>query len=55
MLDFEVLYEFYDGGFRSGRSKVYAIDTIRDRFLIVDDDGDFRWAGTEDCEIVKGE
>lgn len=52
MLDFEV---FYDDNYYHGRSKVYAIDTTRDRFLVVDDDGYFRWVKTEDCELVKGE
>lgn len=50
MLNFEVCYD--DGNY-FGTSKVYAIDTVRDRFLVVNAHGDFLWANTEDCIIKK--
>lgn len=34
-------------------SKVYAIDTVRDRFLIVDIWDNFVWVDTRNCEFVK--
>lgn len=44
-------YDIYDC---PHKSKVYAIDTTRDRFLVVDEDGHFEWVETEDCEIASG-
>ena len=51
MLNFEVYYDY--GDYEGGKSKVYAIDTISHRFLIVTNSGYFKWVLTEDCEIVK--
>lgn len=50
MLNFEVNY--YDGNY-FGASKVYAIDTVRDRFLVVNARGKFIWVNTESCIIKK--
>ena len=37
-------------------SRVYAIDTVRHEFLVVDSYGNFKWGSTDDCELVeKGE
>lgn len=52
MLNFEVNY--YDGNY-FGASKVYAIDTVRDRFLVVNARGKFIWVNTESCIIKKEE
>lgn len=46
MLDFEV---YYDDGEYCGTSKVYAIDTTRDRFLVVNAHSEFIWVDTKDC------
>lgn len=40
-------------GYCYHNSKVYAIDSVRDRFLVVDDLGYFHWVNTEDCQLVK--
>lgn len=50
MLNFEVYYEW---GSYCGTSKVYAIDTTRDRFLVVNAHGEFLWVDTKDCTIVE--
>ena len=34
------------------QSKVYSIDSVRDRFLIIDKDGWFKWVSTKDCRMV---
>lgn len=33
-------------------SKVYFIDSTRDRFLIIKESGYFHWVDTADCELV---
>lgn len=57
MLNFEVYYEVGLPGDCDycGTSKVYAIDTTRDRFLIVNACGEFLWVDTKDCTIVEEE
>lgn len=50
MLNFEV---YYNDGYYCGTSKVYAIDTIKDRFLIVNTHDRFLWIDTENCTIEK--
>lgn len=52
MLNFEV---FCDNDDFHGTSKVYAIDTTRDRFLIVNACGEFLWVDTKDCMIERDE
>lgn len=42
-------YDLYDD---EHKSKVYDIDTNRDRFLVVNEDGFFKWVDTDDCKIV---
>lgn len=49
----ENLEVYYDDGEYEGKSKVYYIDPNRDRFLIVDYHGYFRWVSTNDCEIAE--
>lgn len=43
----------WDGGRYTIRSEVYAIDTTRDRFLIVDDYDFFKWVPTDECQICN--
>lgn len=47
----EILEIYYDDGEHEGKSKVYYIDPHRDRFLIVDYRGYFKWVDTNDCQI----
>lgn len=47
---FEVVWE---GEYYTQRVDVYYVDPTRDRFLIVGDDGWFKWVDTSDCRIVK--
>lgn len=47
---FVVWYDNYGG---SHNSLVYFVDSVRDRFLIVDEDKNFRWVSTKDCELLK--
>lgn len=51
MSKFEIEYE----GRYLITSKVYAIDTRADRFLIVDEDGYFKWVHVADCRLHKEE
>lgn len=49
----ERLNVYYNGGYSDcpEHSEVYAIDSVRDRFLIVSEsDGYFKWVPTEDCK-----
>ena len=43
----------WDGGYYNIYSEVYAIDTTRDRFLIVDDDDWFKWVSIDECRIER--
>lgn len=43
-------YDEYDIGHIS---KVYAVDTTRDRFLVVDSHGYFIWVDTNLCKIEE--
>ena len=52
MSNFKVVW---DGDYYNIRSEIYAIDTTRDRFLIVTDDGWFKWVPTDECRIYKKE
>ena len=51
--DKELMVYWYDLYDDEHSSKVYYIDTNRDRFLIVDDDGNFRWIDTDDCKLLE--
>ncbi len=44
---------YYDGDFCMERVKVYYIDPIKDRFLVVTNEGDFMWVYTKDCILKK--
>lgn len=52
MLYKELYVYWYDMHDDEHKSKVYDIDTNRDRFLVVNEDGFFRWVDTDDCKIV---
>ena len=41
----------YDGYHDCIVSEVYAVDSTRDRFLIVDRSGRFKWVDCDDCKI----
>lgn len=41
----------WDGDYYNIYSKVYAVDMNRDRFLIVDDHGWFKWVPTDECRL----
>lgn len=51
MPDFKV---YCDNADYCGTSKVYAIDTNRDRFLVVTSYGKFLWVDTRDCILENG-
>lgn len=36
-------------------SKVYAVDTVRHEFLVVDSYGNFKWVSTKHCELSSKE
>ena len=49
--NFFVRYE----GYYNIISRVYAVDTVRHEFLIVDNYDDFKWVPTDDCELISKE
>lgn len=53
MVNFKVVWfdEYYDPHV----SAVYCIDTVRDRFLVINDAGNFIWVKTEDCKLEDSE
>ena len=50
MNNFKVIW---DGDYYTITSVVYAIDTTRDRFLIVDDHNWFKWVPTDECRVCE--
>lgn len=44
---------WYDEHGCSHESPVYYVDSTRDRFLVVNEDKNFRWVSTSDCELLK--
>lgn len=34
-------------------SRVYSVDSTRDRFLVVDENKNFHWVSTNDCDLLK--
>ena len=42
---------YYDGPRECITSEVYAIDHQRDRFLIIDRHGYFKWVPTSECKL----
>lgn len=34
-------------------SRVYFVDSTRDRFLVVDDNKNFHWVSTDECKLLK--
>ena len=51
MRDFYV--RWYDEYDNSHNSPVYCVDSVRDRFLVVNENKNFRWVSTNDCELLK--
>lgn len=41
----------YDGYFGCITSEVYAVDPTREKFLIVDRSGYFKWVSCSDCQL----
>lgn len=51
-----VIYvHWYDKYDCSHESRVYFVDSTRDRFLVVDEEKNFHWVSTNECELVKEE
>lgn len=51
MIDFDVRY--YDDYNVAHDSRVYYIDPIRDRFLVVRyENNEFYWVNTSECELI---
>lgn len=45
---------WYDEYGTSHESVVYSVDSVRDRFLVVDENKYFHWVFTSNCEFLKG-
>lgn len=44
---------WYDNYGDPHNSPVYFVDSVRDRFLVVDEHKHFYWVSTNDCELLK--
>lgn len=51
--DKELMVYWYDEYDDEHPSKVYYIDANRDRFLVVNEDGFFKWVDTDDCKLLE--
>lgn len=51
----DIFVRWYDDYGCSHDSKVYFVDSVRDRFLVVTDHKTFYWVSTGDCELLEGE
>ena len=49
----DIYVRWYDEYGCSNNSPVYFVDNVRDRFLVVNEDKNFRWVSTSDCELLK--
>lgn len=49
----DIFVTWYDGYGCFHDSPVYFVDSVRDRFLVVDEDKDFYWVSTGDCQLLK--
>ena len=49
----DIYVRWYDEYGCSHNSPVYFVDSTRDRFLVVDENKNFRWVSTSDCELLK--
>ena len=54
MSDLYVCVESYDD-YYSYDSKVYAIDPIGHKFLVIKNSKYFKWVDTKDCKLIKEE
>jgi hypothetical protein len=48
----DIYVVWYDDYGNSHNSPVYCIDSVRDRFLVLNEDRNFRWVSTSDCELM---
>lgn len=49
----DIFVTWYDNYGCSHDSPVYFVDSVRDRFLVVNEDKIFHWVSTSDCELLK--
>lgn len=49
----DIYVRWYDEYGNSHNSPVYCVDSVRDRFLVVNENNNFRWVSTNDCEFLK--
>lgn len=47
----EIAVSWYDDYDNEHVSRVYAIDSVRERFLVADGYGRFYWVDTKDCRL----
>ena len=45
-------YDEYDYP-KEKESRVYFVDSTRDRFLVVADNKNFHWVSTDECKLLK--
>lgn len=50
MSDMNVVW--YDDYGNSHNSPIYGIDSVMDRFLVLNEDGNLRWVFISDCKVM---
>lgn len=49
----EIYVNWYDRYGNSHESSVYFVDAAREEFLVVDEDKNFHWVSTNECELLQ--
>lgn len=49
----EMYVSWYDQYDCTHNSRVYFVDSTRDRFLVTDDNKNFHWVSTDSCELIE--
>ena len=49
---FDIYVVWHDDYGISHNSPVYCIDSVRDRFLVLNEDRNFHWVFISDCEVM---
>lgn len=49
----DILVVWYDDYGVPHNSPIYFVDSVRDRFLVANEDKKFLWVPTDDCEIIE--
>lgn len=54
-MNIDIFVTWYDDYYESHESKVYFVDSNRDRFLVIDENNNFRFVLIRDCKLLRQE